>query len=49
MFEEEEGQGKEEEEEDITILGVSLSRVDNGGHAGLDWEDTRSVVSDDSM
>jgi hypothetical protein len=48
MFEEE-GQGKEEEEEDITILGVSLSRVDNGGHAGLDWEDTRSVVSDDSM
>ena len=49
MLEQEEGQGEEEEGEDITILGVGLSRVDNGGHAGLDWEDTRSVVSDDSM
>ena len=47
MLEQEEGQTKEEEGEDITILG--LSRVDNGGYVGLDWEDTRSVVSDDSM
>ena len=29
------------------ILGIS--RTNNGGLAGVDWEDTRSVVSDDSM
>ena len=49
ILEQEEGQAEEEEGGDITILGLSLSRVDNGGHAGVDWEDTRSVVSDDSM
>ena len=50
MLEQEETQAEEEEGEDITILGLGLiGRVDNGGHAGLDWEDTRSVVSDDSM
>jgi hypothetical protein len=42
-----EGQGEEEEVEDAMILGVS--RTNNGGLAGVDWEDTRSVVSDDSM
>ena len=31
----------------MVILG--LSTVNNGGLAGVDWEDTRSVVSDDSM
>jgi DDE superfamily endonuclease len=43
------GGGQEEEEgiEDAMILG--LSTANNGGLAGIDWEDTRSVVSDDSM
>ena len=43
------GRGQEEEEgiEDAMILG--LSTANNGGFAGVDWEDTRSVVSDDSM
>ena len=41
------GQEEEERVEDTTILG--LSTVNNGGLANIDWEDTRSVVSDDSM
>jgi hypothetical protein len=43
----EEGQEEGGEVEDAMILGIS--RTNNGGLAGVDWEDTRSVVSDDSM
>ena len=47
MAGQEEGQDEEDEIEDAMILGVG--RANNGGFAGVDWEDTRSVVSDDSM
>jgi hypothetical protein len=43
----EEGQEENEGVEDDAI--PALPRHNNGGLAGVDWEDTRSVVSDDSM